>query len=186
MGSDEELTKIRRKERGKDDDWIRAFLAQAEFGTLATASDEQPFLVTRNFVYDEAGHAIYMHGAKKGRTYLIGLTGPRICFGASESGRLLPGKRAIDLGTEYSSVVIFGRLQVVKDAAEAKRGLQMLCEKYFPHLEYGQDYAPILEEDLKATAVLRIEVKSWSGKQSKAAADFPRAFYWSEVRDSNE
>ena len=129
MGIPEEYTKIRRKERGKDDAWMKTFLARAEFGTMATAQGDQPFLVTRNFAYDAAGHAIYMHGAKKGRTYLSALEGPRVCFSASEAGRLLPGKRAMDLGTEYAGAVAFGRLHAVEDTNEAKHGLQLLCDK---------------------------------------------------------
>ena len=182
MGTNEEYTRIRRKERKKDDAWIKAFLARAEFGTMATALGDQPFLVTRNFVYDEAAHAVYMHGAKKGRTYERALEDPRVSFSASEAGRLLPGKRAMNLGTEFSGVVIFGHLRIVTASAEAKRGLQLLCDKYFPHLQPGVDYEPIAEAELKVTAVLRIDIESWSGKESKAANDFPGAFYFTDIR----
>ena len=89
MRNPEDYTKIRRKERGKDTAWIKAFLARAEFGTMATIKGDQPFLVTRNFAYDEATHAIYMHGAKKGRTYDSAMEAPRVCFSNSEAGRLL-------------------------------------------------------------------------------------------------
>ena len=183
MGIDEQYTKMRRKERGKGEAWIKAFLSRVEFGTLATALGEQPFLVTRNYAYDEAAHAIYMHGAKKGRTYESALNTPRICFSISEAGRLLPGKRASNLVTEFSGVVLFGRLQVVEDAVEARHGLQLLCDKYFPHLKPGVDYVPTTDSDLKVTAVLRIDIESWSGKESKAPDDFPGAFYFKDILD---
>jgi nitroimidazol reductase NimA-like FMN-containing flavoprotein (pyridoxamine 5'-phosphate oxidase superfamily) len=182
MGTDEEYTNIRRKERGKDDAWIKAFLARAEFGTMATARGDQPFLVTRNFAYDAGAHAIYMHGAMKGRIFKSALGDPQVCFSASEAGRLLPGKRAMNLGTEFSGVVIFGRLHVVADLTEARRGLQLLCDKYFPHLEPQVDYEPITEADLKVTAVLRVDIENWSGKESKAPDDFPGAFYFKDIR----
>ena len=182
MGTPEEFTKIRRKERSKGANWIKAFLARTEFGTLATARENQPFLVARNFAYDESVHAIYMHGAKKGRTYESAQESPQICFSASKAGRLLPGERAMNLGTEYSGVVIFGRLQVVEDPDEARHGLQLLCDKYFPHLKPGVDYETTTESDLKVTAVLRIDIENWSGKESKAADNFPGAFYFADVR----
>ena len=183
MGTPEDYTKIRRSERGKDDAWILAFLARAEFGTMATAQGDQPFLVTRNFAYDQAAHAIYMHGAKKGRTYESARGAPRVCFSASEAGRLLPGKRAMNLGTEFGGVVVFGRLHVVEDLGEARHGLQMLCDKYFPHLKPDVDYETATDSDLKVTAVLRIDIESWSGKESKAPDDFPGAFYFGDVTD---
>lgn len=181
MGTSEEYTKIRRKERGKDNAWIVAFLARSEFGTMATVQGNQPFLVTRNFAYDGAAHAIYMHGAKQGRTYDSAREMPQVCFSASEAGRLLPAQRAMNLGTEFSGVVAFGRLYVVDNVNEARHGLQLLCAKYFPHLKPDIDYEPITAPDLKVTAVLRINIESWSGKEKKAPDDFPGAFYFNDV-----
>ena len=181
MRSPDDYIKIRRKEREKDAAWIKAFLARAEFGTMATAQGDQPFLVSRNFAYDEATHAIYMHGAKKGRTYDSAREAPRVCFSASKAGRLLPAQRAMNLGTEYGGVVIFGRLHVVNDIDEARHGLQLLCNKYFPHLMPEVDYETTTEADLKITAVLRIDIESWSGKEKKAPDDYPGAFYFDDI-----
>jgi nitroimidazol reductase NimA-like FMN-containing flavoprotein (pyridoxamine 5'-phosphate oxidase superfamily) len=168
--------RIRRKDLAKDDAWIRAFLRRAAFGSLATARDGQPFIVTRNFAYDEAAHAIYLHGAVKGRTHENVQADGRACFAVSEMGRLLPAERAMNFGVEYAGVVVFGYAAIVTDTTEAKRGLQLLMDKYFPHLRPGEDYAPVTDEDLKVTAVYRIEIESWSGKEAEAKADFPGAF----------
>jgi nitroimidazol reductase NimA-like FMN-containing flavoprotein (pyridoxamine 5'-phosphate oxidase superfamily) len=169
------FTRIRRKDRAKDDAWIRAFLHRAAFGSLATVHDGQPFIVARNFVYDDAAHVIYVHGAVEGRTHENVQADGRTCFAVSEMGRLLPAERAIGFGVEYAGVVVFGRITIVTDTAEAKRGLQLLLDKYFPHLRSGEDYAPVRDEDLKVTAVYRFEIESWSGKEHKAEADFPGA-----------
>ena len=185
MGAEIELVAIRRKERSRDADWIAAFLAHSEIGTMAYGDATQPYLVTRNFVYDESAHAVYMHGARKGLTFESALDAPRVCFSASQPGRLLPGPRAVNLGTEYSSVVLYGQLQVVEDQSEARYALQLLCEKYFPHLKYGKDYEPVADDDLKVTAVLRIDIDSWSGKQVEAPHDFPGAFYFNEQMGSS-
>lgn len=181
MGAEIELVAMRRKDRGRGEDWIAAFLAHSEIGTMAYGDGAQPYLVTRNFVHDGAAHAIYMHGARKGRTFESALHAPRVCFSASQPGRLLPGPRAANLGTEYSSVVLYGRLEIVEDQGESRHALQLLCEKYFPHLRYGEDYEPVAGEDLKVTAVLRIDIESWSGKQLEAPRDFPGAFYFNKV-----
>lgn len=181
MQSPENFTKIRRKERSKDNAWIKAFLARAEYGTLATTQGDQPFLVTRNFAFDEDAYAIYMHGARKGRTFESARGGPRICFSASKAGRLLPAKRAMNFGTEFGGVVVFGRLHVVVDFNEARHGLQLLCDKYFPHLKPEVDYETATETDLNVTAVLRIDIESWSGKEKKAPDDFNGAFYFEDL-----
>lgn len=173
------LNKIRRRERIQDEDWIRQFLSAGAMGTMATAVDGQPFLVTRNYAYDPDRHAIYMHGARKGRTYKNVLTNNRVCFSVSEMGRLLPADEAVEMGIEYAGVVLFGSAYIVEDPAEARYGLQLLLDKYFPHLKPGTDYAPITPESLTITAVYRIDIESWGGKAKIAPPDFPGAFTFS-------
>jgi len=170
----EPFNKIRRQDRAKDDAWIRAFLHRAPFGSMATVHDGQPFIVTRKFAYDEATHAIYLHGAARGRTYDNVQADGRVCFSASEMGRLLPAKRAMDFSVEYSGVVVFGRATIVTDTVEAQRGLQLILDKYFPHLRPGEDYEPATDTDLKVTAVYRIDIESWSGKEKRAETDVPK------------
>ncbi len=180
MTAIEEFTKMRRKERSKDDEWIVNFLANSEFGTTATTRDAQPFMVTRNFAYDSDNHVIYMHGAKKGRTYQSTTETPKVCFTATEAGRLYPADRAMNFGTEYKGVVAFGKMTLVEDPNEAKHGLQLLMDKYFPHLKPDVDYETTSDDDLKVTAVLRIDIESWSGKEKKMPEDTPGTFYFSE------
>jgi len=173
-GTQQPFNKTRRQDRAKDDAWIRAFLHRAPFGSMATVCDGQPFIVARKFTYDEATHAIYLHGAAKGRTYDNVQADGRVCFSASEMGRLLPAKRAMDFSVEYSGVVVFGRAAIVADAVEAKHGLQLILDKYFPHLRPGEDYEPATDSDLKVTAVFRIDIESWSGKEKRGEADVPK------------
>jgi len=173
----DDLTRVRRRERAvADDDWIIARLREAEYGVLATCVNGQPFTVARNFVYNPARHCIYLHGARKGRTSETVQPGVRANFNVSQMGRLLPADAAMDMSVEYTGVVIFGRVSLVEDPDEAKAALQQLVDKYFPHLQVGRDYIPVRDVDLKVTAVLRLDIEAWSGKQKKAADDFPGAF----------
>jgi len=160
------FNKIRRAKQAKDDAWIKAFLHRVHYGSMATVHDGQPFIVTRNFVYDQAAHAIYLHGAVKGRTYENVQADKRICFSVSEMGQLLSAKSAVNFGVEYSGVVVFGRANIVTDIAEARHGMQLLLDKCFPHLQPGEDYKPATDSDLRNTAVYRIDIESWSGKEN--------------------
>ncbi len=176
--------KIRRKDRAvTDETWIIDLLARAPFGVMATVWEGRPFTVARNFAYDPEKHAIYLHGAQKGRTYENIEANNQVCLNVSEMGRLLPAARAMNMGVEYAGVVIFGCASLVTDADEAKHGLQLLVDKHFPHLQPGKDYEPTTEVDLKITAVYRIDIESWSGKQKTAPDDFPGAFYFGEIGD---
>lgn len=160
------FTEMRRKDREiKDKDWIIALLNRADYCVLATCKDGQPFTVARNFAYDPERHAIYFHGARKGRTFENVGEGTPANLNVSEMGEWILAERAMNFGVKYKGVVVFGTLHIVEDSDEAKRGLQLLMDKHFPHLKPDVDYESTTDTDLKVTAVLRLDVESWSGKE---------------------
>jgi nitroimidazol reductase NimA-like FMN-containing flavoprotein (pyridoxamine 5'-phosphate oxidase superfamily) len=175
------LNQMRRSDRAKDDGWIRDFLKRGDFGVMATCYQDQPFTNTRQYVYDRSANAIYMHGAKTGRTPAVIQVNDRVCFSVSRMGRLIPADEAVEVSVEFAGVMVFGRVMMVEDPVEAAHALQLLMDKYFPQLKPRIDYRPIEPKDLKITAVLRIDIDSWSGKEKKAADDAPGAFLWQDV-----
>ena len=175
------LNEMRREDRAKDDDWIKAFLKKGPFGVMATCHDGQPFTNTRQYVYDEATNAIYMHGAKTGRTPAVIAVNDRVCFSVSEMGRLIPADEAVEVGVEYAGVMLFGRVKIINNQDEATHALQLLMDKYFPQFEPVKDYRPIEPRDLKITAVFRIDIESWSGKEKRVPGDHPDAFFFGET-----
>jgi nitroimidazol reductase NimA-like FMN-containing flavoprotein (pyridoxamine 5'-phosphate oxidase superfamily) len=168
---------VKRRDRAVEDDaWIAELLGRAPIGYLATAHDGQPFINSNLFVYDPARSAIYMHTARYGRTRANVDVAERVCLSVSEMGRLLPAAQALEFSVEYSGATVFGAARVVDDADEATHGLQLLLDKYFPHLRPGEDYRPIATEELARTSVYRIDIEEWSGKRKTVAEDFPGAF----------
>ena len=166
----------RRQDRGKDDAWIAAFWQRVPFGVLATEWQGQTFQKPTLFVYAPEEHAIYFHGALEGRLAQNMQANPQASFCAAEMGRLLPADTAMEFGVEYASAVAFGRVRVLSDPAEAERALQLLLDRYFPHLKPGEDYQGIIPEELAITAVYALDIEAWSGKEDVSPADFPGAF----------
>jgi nitroimidazol reductase NimA-like FMN-containing flavoprotein (pyridoxamine 5'-phosphate oxidase superfamily) len=170
------INQPRRKDRAKDDAWIKALLKRVPFGMIATECDGQPFVKPTLFVYAEDQNAIYIHGALEGRMYANIECNPRVSFCIAEMGRLLPADTAMEVGVEYASAVVFGTIEVLTDDNEAQLALQMLLDRFFPHLKAGVDYRGILPEEVNQTAVYRVKIDSWSGKEDRAREDFPGAF----------
>ena len=167
--TENELTRIRRQDRAiTDDAWIADFLRKADYGVFATCKNGQPFTVARNFAYDADRHVIYFHGARKGRTFDIVGDGVPVNLNVSEMGEWIVAERAMNFGVLYKGVVVFGRLTVVEVVEEAKHGLQLIMDKHFPHLRPGVDYEAATDEDLKVTAVFRVDIEAWSGKEKKS------------------
>lgn len=168
---------VRRRDRAKDEAWIRAFLRAAPWGFLATVGEDgQPYLNSNLFVFDEERDCLWLHTYRTGRTRTNVDACEKVVFSAAAMGRLLPADSALEFSVEYAGAVVFGAGRVVEDPEEAARGLRLLLEKCAPHLRYGEDYREVTPEELKRTAVYRVDIEAWSGKQKEAASDFPGAY----------
>ena len=107
-------------------------------------------------------------------------TASKVAFTVYETGRLLPADQALEFSIEYGGVVVFGAASVVEDPEEAEYGLQLLLDKYAPHLTPGRDYRPITADEMKRTTVFRLDIESWSGKRKFVEHDFPGAYRYED------
>jgi nitroimidazol reductase NimA-like FMN-containing flavoprotein (pyridoxamine 5'-phosphate oxidase superfamily) len=161
-----------------DDERIIHLLETTGMGVLATEQQDQPFTSTLLFAYDRSHHTIYLHTARRGRVWENVQAETKACFTCGKMGRLLPADTALNFSVEYESVVVFGPIYLIEDPQEAEAGLQLLLDKYAPHLRPGRDYRPITRTELAATAVYRLDVNEWSAKRKQAPEDFPGAYDW--------
>jgi nitroimidazol reductase NimA-like FMN-containing flavoprotein (pyridoxamine 5'-phosphate oxidase superfamily) len=168
----------RRRDRGREEAWIRAYLERAPWGVLALAAgSEPPHLNSNLFLYRPEPDRIYLHSARAGAlpAGLESEDGVPASFTAAGMGRLLPADEALEFSVEYHGVVARGRAFTVRDSQEAESALQGLLDKYAPHLRPGRDYRSIVPAEMKRTAVYRLDVEAWSGKQ-KAVGEHAGSF----------
>lgn len=169
------LTQVRRKERVLDDAaWMDRFLAMAALGHIAVTWEGQPLIHSNLYWYDAARETVYWHTAPVGKLRAVLDQGAqRGCFTVAEYGRLLPASTPFDFSTEYASVICYGTVRVVADAAEKRRALEGLMAKYAPHLTAGTDYAPMPDSDIALTSVHCMEVDTRVGKHNVKPAEYP-------------
>lgn len=150
----------------RDDAWIRAFLQEAKVGHVASEQDGQPFLNPTTFWFDEEHHRIVFHSNVAGRIRSNIESNPRVCFEASELGKMLPANVALEFSLQFRSVIVFGRARLITDLEEARRVLYGLIHKYFPAMTAGKEFREITEKELKRTSVYAIQIEAWSGKEN--------------------
>jgi len=176
------IDNMRRKDRQvTDETWIVDYISKAEYGTIATVQEDQPFLTMTVFVYDKESHAIYLHTSKQGRLHANIQQSNKVCFSVGEIGRLLPAKYAREFSNEYKSVVVFGKCEIMNDLEDAKDKMHLLIEKYFRHLSRDKDYQAITKKEIEEIAVYKLSIDSWTAKQKEEAPDFPGAMHFSET-----
>ncbi|HXF86446.1 MAG TPA: pyridoxamine 5'-phosphate oxidase family protein [Anaerolineales bacterium] len=150
----------------RGDEWIRSFLREAKVGHIASCVDGQPFLNPTTFWFDEAHHQIIFHSNAAGRIRSNIENNPRVCFEASEVGKMLPSNVALEFSLQYRSVIVFGKAQLIHDPEEARRALYGLIRKYFPNMRAGVEFREITDKELRRTSVYAIGIEAWSGKEN--------------------
>src|SRR4051794_35582435 len=155
-----------------DDEWMDRLLAMSAVGHLAIVHEGQPLLHSNFFWFD--GTHIYWHTAQVGKLRAVLETGvARACFTVTEFGRVLPAGTPFDFSTEYASVVLYGAVGVVADAAEKRYALEGVMQKYAPHLVAGVDYEPMPESDVNLTTVYRLTIETRVGKHNVKPEEYP-------------
>ena len=59
--------------------------------------------------------------------------------------------------------------------------LQLILDKYAPHLKPNIDYKPIPPDEVKRTAVYKINIEDWTGKQLLDDGDSINPFYYEHM-----
>ena len=181
-GRDDARSALRRRDRGKEEPWVTDFMIQAPCGFMATVGEDgQPFLNSNLYFYDQERHCIYLHTHRSGKTRDNVEQVQKVAFSVAAMGRFLPAPEALEFSVEYAGVVAFGTGTIVEDADECRFALQAILDKYAPHLTPGEDYRPTTDDELKRTAVFRIDIETWSGKQKEVEEDFPGAYALPEL-----
>lgn len=142
---------------------VEAFLSSAFCGRTATiGSDGFPYVVPNLFVWHEGD--IWLHTARSnGHFARNALHDDRVCFEVDEPGEVFPyGHIECDTSVSFRSVVLFGRIRLLRDADQARLFFSLFMAKYAPEDSWGREKGSFPR--LEATNVYRISPESVTGK----------------------
>jgi len=143
----------------KDKAVLEKILSGAEICRLSMLDGELPYIIPVNYGYRD-GH-IYIHSAREGKKIDLLQNNRLICFEVEDTVQVVKGEKACDWTTRYRSVVGYGTMEILSDAASKQEGLEVIM---------AQHGAPELEnfdaENLKRMVILKLRITSLTGKQS--------------------
>ena len=158
---EEKLNKIRRTDRASyERAAIYALLDEAQVAHVGFIDDGRPIVIP--MIYGRIGDALYLHGAKATRFAKAAAQGLPICLTVTITNAIVVGRSAFHMSMNYRSAVIHGHTRLVTDTGEAERALDAITSHVLPGR--WAEARPMLEKELKATAVLRVAVESASLK----------------------
>lgn len=131
--SEEECKKILKEEK------------RAAFSVIG--DDGYPYTVPINFFYDDTDNKIYFHGAKEGHKSDAVRQCDKVCFTVWNQGFKKEGHWEWNV----TSVVVFGKVQLVTDVVVVEDRLRKLATKYYPTIDE-------VEKEMKGPSASRVQL----------------------------
>jgi nitroimidazol reductase NimA-like FMN-containing flavoprotein (pyridoxamine 5'-phosphate oxidase superfamily) len=114
----------------QDEKKINLLLSSTQTGYLGLSTGDMPYVVPLNYVWHERN--VYFHGASEGRKVDMIQENANGTFVVSENYGTMVHPIPANTDTAYLSVMLFGKVEMVEDLAEATSAMQKLLHKYVP------------------------------------------------------
>lgn len=152
---------LQKKEREiKDQKELLRIIKTGKYLTIALCRNNEPYIVTLSYGYDERKNAFYFHSRLRGLKCEFIKDNPQVCATIIEDKGYIMNECA----HEFRSVIIWGKMSFVETLEEKKYGMDILLE----HLEDNPD--KIKQESLsndivyRNLGILRLDVIEIHGK----------------------
>ena len=137
---------------------MEKLLATVGDGVLSLSSEDVPYCIPFGFVY--AGGKLYLSMFPKGRKWEILKKNNKVCFTAFSWN---------DDHTEWSSVVVDGRIEEVKELQEIEKVVKANIEKMgLDPVNYLEKRMAIYQKSMdnpSALKIFKVEIKRMGGKK---------------------
>jgi nitroimidazol reductase NimA-like FMN-containing flavoprotein (pyridoxamine 5'-phosphate oxidase superfamily) len=155
-------TRVRRlAERGSyDRETVYSILDEAFICHVGFVSEAKPVVLPT--LYGRDGDRLYIHGSAANRMLRDISKGVDMCITVSLVDGIVLARSAFHMSVNYRSVVVHGRATAVEGGEEKARALKILSEHVIPG-RWAEVREPS-EKELKATAVMSIDLKEVSAK----------------------
>ncbi len=150
---------MRRKDKAVSDaSGIDAIIEKATVCRLGMVEANRPYIVPLSFGYRD--NTLYFHGALKGRKMDILKNNSNVCVEFDIAVEALKDADACNWSMKFQSVIGFGKASLVDGLEPKRQALGIIMAHYS-----DQTFA-FPENEVNATAVIKVEIEKMTGKQS--------------------
>lgn len=144
---------------------VHAVLDAGIVAHVAFVQDDGPVVVP--MLYGREGERIYLHGARKARVIRLLERTERASLNVTLVDALVLARSAFNSSMNYRSATVFGRPELIEDHAAKIDAMRVISEHVMPG-RWNELRAP-LENEVKMTGVIRLDIESASAKIAAAA-----------------
>ena len=156
-----------REKAAYDRDTVHAILDAGLVAHAAFVQDGEPVVVP--MLYGRDGDTVFLHGARKARVIRLLESTSKACVNVTLLDGLVFARSAFASSMNYRSVTVFGRARLVDDMEDKKHALWVITEHAMPGRR--AELRKSLENELKMTGVIAIDIESASAKISTGMPD---------------
>ena len=156
---------MRRNRQALSQEEIAAVLHAGTSGVLALSGDDgYPYAVPLSYVYESG--KFFFHCAKAGHKIDAIRQSPKASFCVIGQDRIVPEEYT----TYFKSVIAFGTIRILEDAAEKRQAIERLAAKYAPK-DTPSGRARTIDRAWDRLCILELSVEHLSGKQALELAE---------------
>jgi nitroimidazol reductase NimA-like FMN-containing flavoprotein (pyridoxamine 5'-phosphate oxidase superfamily) len=138
-------------------------LKKGKFSSNALCREGEPYIVTLNYGYDHSRNALYFHCAAKGLKLDFIEANTKACATVIED----LGYKIGECEHAYRSVVLWGRMHIVKELQEKKHAIDVLLAHLEDDPQQVKEKSIKSEETYEKVGILRLDIEEMTGKQGE-------------------
>ena len=138
-------------------------LKGGKYTVISMCKENEVYLVTLSYGYDESKNALYFHCAKEGQKIEFIKSNPFVCGTVIEDNGYKDG-----CSQAYRSVVFRGKMVILEDIHEKKIGCDVLLNQLENDPTTTKNKFFKKDETYENLRMLRLDIKEISGKEEKA------------------
>ena len=149
---------MRRMKQQVSEEKCREILKTEKRAVLSVTGNEgYPYGVPVNFFYDEKENTIYLHGAMAGHKIDAIKKNEKVCFTVWDQGYIKEG----DWAYNVTSVVAFGKAELMSDMEKATDKIRLMGYKYYPEKEQVEKE---IKESMHHVQMIAVHIEHMTGK----------------------
>jgi len=142
---------------------LTMILKGGKYTVISMCKENEVYLVTLSYGYDESKNALYFHCAKEGKKIDFIKSNPFVCGTVIEDNGYKDG-----CVQAYRSVVFRGKMIIVEDLHEKKIGFDVLLNQLENDPSTIKNKFFKKDETYENLELLRLDINEISGKEEKA------------------
>ena len=162
-----------REKAAYDKKTVHEILDSALLASVGFVQDGQPVVVP--MLYGREGEVVFLHGARKARVIRLLESTTTACMNVTHVDALVYARSAFNSSMNYRSATVYGSPRLVDDPDEKLHALRVITECTMPG-RWDELREP-LENEVKKTGIIALEIESASAKISTGMPDDEDADY---------